>query len=195
MKTRLIPALGMNEAAQLYEKLLYRTLETASKLLNVNVILTHDSATENSNYCQNKAREFGFELRNQTAGDLGKRMYFALKEALAHSSQVVVIGSDCPEYSTNYLQRAFNALDSHDVVIGPASDGGYVLLGAKSAEREIFQDIPWSSNKVYDATCRQLKLTRCSWVELETLNDIDEQADLVHVQHLLHKESILREMA
>jgi len=186
VKTRLIPAIGENSATKLYEKLLYQTLNACSKLLSVNIILCCSRSDANNTRCQYYADYFTVVLRSQVGQDLGERMHYALNEALFESEQVILIGTDCPEYSAAYLEKAFTLLDNHDVVLGPAADGGYVLIGMKQPHQELFQEIPWSTAKVLPLTRQRLTSLGLSWAELETLNDIDEPSDLVHVQDLLN---------
>lgn len=184
VKTRLIPAIGESAAAELYEELLYRTLSIFGNLLNIKKYLYCDSMDSDSSCCRRYADRFGFLFETQQGNDIGERMYHALNDALEHNDQAVLIGTDCPGYSDAYLEKAFALLDNHDAVIGPASDGGYVLIGIKKTHVDLFNDIPWSTSKVLSATRERFKSLGWRWAELETLHDIDVPADLIHVQHL-----------
>jgi len=196
VKTRLIPAIGVNAATNLYEKLLYRTLTQCSKLQKINIIICCEAVSLGKDVCRDSADYFGFSLRPQMGEGLGERMHNALREALLESQQVVLIGTDCPEYSETYLKKAFSLLNNHDVVLGPAADGGYVLIGMKQPHQELFQEIPWSTDKVLPLTRQRLESLGLRCAELETLNDIDEPSDLLHVQDLLNKmETENRELA
>ncbi len=124
------------------------------------------------------------EIKNQSGEDLGERMYLAIKEGLQYCQSVVLVGSDCPAISRAYLRSALLALNSVDVVLGPAVDGGYVLIAMKQAERRIFETVDWSTAKVLDQTRKHLKNLDLKWFELPTLMDIDRPSDLAHLDAL-----------
>jgi rSAM/selenodomain-associated transferase 1 len=115
----------------------------------------------------------------QRGEDLGERMYNALVAGLERFERVVLVGSDCPGIDTAYLELALGGLDQADLVLGPATDGGYVLIGAKKVSRELFEGIPWGSSSVLAETVRRLGRMNWAWSTLPPLADIDRPEDLV----------------
>jgi hypothetical protein len=115
----------------------------------------------------------------QRGDDLGERMHAALKDAraLGHPGAVLT-GSDIPELSADHIERAFTALDSADVVLGPAADGGYYLVGMKEPRREIFRGIEWSGGTVYRDTCQKIVRAGLLYTAIDTLCDIDGIEDI-----------------
>ncbi|MFZ9504752.1 MAG: TIGR04282 family arsenosugar biosynthesis glycosyltransferase, partial [Cyclobacteriaceae bacterium] len=92
--------------------------------------------------------------------------------------RILIIGTDCPDLKTNMLEDAFNQLDTYDAVIGPAMDGGYYLLGLKRFISEVFQDMVWGSDQVFQQTMIRLKHLGQSVGLLEPLRDIDRPEDI-----------------
>jgi rSAM/selenodomain-associated transferase 1 len=179
-KTRLIPTLGPDGAAQLYERLLRHALTEARQIdverreLWLDRIVGHSPVSTFAN-------GIGFRLRAQEGVDLGERMHHALNTALSVADQTILIGSDCPGLDKRYLSAAFAALDRHDGVIGPATDGGYVLIGIKAPAPALFHGIDWGTSTVLAETRKQFTAAGLTWQELTPLPDVDEPADLVHV--------------
>jgi len=91
---------------------------------------------------------------------------------------VLLVGSDCPELDAGYLASALAALDHAQVVLGPARDGGYVLIGARAVDRLWFAGVPWGSDQVFAATLDRLERTATPWRALPPLGDIDRPEDL-----------------
>ncbi|MCB1688786.1 MAG: TIGR04282 family arsenosugar biosynthesis glycosyltransferase, partial [Halioglobus sp.] len=114
----------------------------------------------------------------QRGADLGERMYNALRCGLARYDSVILVGSDCPGIDASYLCQAVSALRAAPVVLGPAHDGGYVLIGARAIQRAMFEDIPWGSGQVFDRTTAALAREGVCWEELPQLADIDRPEDL-----------------
>lgn len=185
VKTRLIPALGPQGAARLYRTLLGVALEAAAAVPGVHRELWCCGAAPGGGVCAELAGRYDLRLRHQPAGDLGQRMEAALTESLTHGHCAVLIGSDCPEYAPAYLAAAFTALESTDAVLGPAADGGYVLIGVRRLAPELFIDIPWSTGLVLARTRAALRGLGWSWAELPTLRDLDEPKDLLDFPGLL----------
>lgn len=119
-------------------------------------------------------------LQEQPSGNLGDKMSFAVKETINESIKgVILLGTDCPFIDSNYLQAAIQQLEGgHDVVIGPAHDGGYVLLGMKQHYAELFTHITWGGVSVFDATIEKIKQKNLRCHVLPALNDIDHVSDL-----------------
>lgn len=109
----------------------------------------------------------------QQGEDLGQRLQFAFSKALKSSDKVIVIGTDCPRLTPEHILSAEKALDYIDIVIGPAMDGGYYLLGMKNSYKELFKDIDWSSDRVLHQTLQKIGKLKLSCKLLEELSDID----------------------
>ncbi len=176
-KTRLIPALGAEGAALLAKEMLWHTLTEALAADIGHVILACTPAITSPEWQAIKLPG-GIETVSQPEGDLGHRLHEVSASVLQRYGQVLVVGTDCPALDAKRFQEAATALDSHDVVMHPAKDGGYVLLGFSDPQPVLFKSIPWSSALVAERT-----LTRCEELDLsvrvlETLRDIDEPTDL-----------------
>ncbi len=105
-------------------------------------------------------------------------MFGAFQYVLNSQSKAIIIGSDCPDISSQIIEEAFIRLDKHDCVIGPSEDGGYYLLGMKKLHSALFEDIEWSSSKVMEQTIRKIESLQLSYTQLPKLNDIDTIDDL-----------------
>jgi rSAM/selenodomain-associated transferase 1 len=117
-------------------------------------------------------------LTRQVGQDLGERMYNALAEGLERFSKVILVGSDSPQIDRDYLLGAIAALDDSEVVLGPAQDGGYVLIGVRKLDKQWFEGVEWGSATVYAKTLEGFALTSAQWQHLEVLRDIDRPEDL-----------------
>ena len=122
----------------------------------------------------------------QAGADLGERMWHAFETALPRARPVVLVGSDCPFFSARYLLQAFHLLLAPDVdaVLGPAEDGGYVLLGLKRNHPQLFAGIDWGTARVLEQTRDRLRQLGWRWRELPALPDIDGPTDLELVRDL-----------
>ena len=119
----------------------------------------------------------------QCDGDLGCRMAAASGEAFADGAErVVIIGSDCPDLATETLARAFALLDDADVVLGPATDGGYYLVGLAAPRDELFDGIPWSTPDTLRVTLEVARARGLRVALLEEKRDIDTADDWRHWQ-------------
>lgn len=176
VKTRLAARLGADLALAIHRYLLRECLKRGSALAGVTRELCLD-APDPTGECAALAREHGFELTLQSAGDLGNRMASALARALSAHRAVVLIGSDCPLLDEAQLQQAFVELESHDAVFAPVADGGYALVGLRRPLPGIFEDVAWSTGVVMALTRQRLSTMGASWAELSPLWDIDEAAD------------------
>ena len=187
VKTRLQPTVSQEDAATLQTFFIQHTLKLASALKEVDVELR--CAPDGSQpFFQQCARQFDITIKQQRGNDLGERMANALQEALVNYPQVIVIGTDCPDLTQNYLSEAFSQLKQGALaVIGPASDGGYVLLGLRQFSPLLFSDINWGSNQVLFETRQKLQQLGWKWDELNTLRDIDTPADLLDFPEIIHK--------
>jgi rSAM/selenodomain-associated transferase 1 len=173
-KTRLIPALGAEGAARLHERLVDRTLETAcaARIGPVELCCAPSRAHP---YFASRATRFGVSLTEQGSGDLGERMH----RALAAGLPALLIGSDCPAMTPEYLREAAAALaGDYDAALGPADDGGYVLLAAGRIRSEAFARIRWGGPDVMEEQRARLRVIGLRWTELPPLWDVDRPADL-----------------
>ena len=176
---RLIPALGEAVAAELYLELLRNTVATAvaSACGTVQLHCTPDTGhTE----LQSLAREFNVTLLAQKGGDLGERMANALHAALADHRAAVLLGCDIPELAGTDIDTACRRLNAdHDVVIGPAEDGGYYLLGLSRPCPELFRDQAWGRGGVLAETRRRIDELGLHCFELPLRWDVDRPQDVI----------------
>ncbi len=175
VKTRLIPALGAEGAMNLHCKLIERQLSFLNKKSVCNFELWVDGDPRHPVF----EHSFDSGRFTQKGQNLGEKMQNAAQQALDRFSMVVIIGSDCPWLDTDYLNNAFTILSAeNEVVIGPADDGGYVLIGMSKCNPEIFSGINWGSDQVFTETIRRLNYQNIPWGELSSLPDIDRPEDL-----------------
>ena len=182
VKTRLAAKLGPVGAAKLYQRLLCRTLHIAcgSSLCPVQLWCAPDTR---HGFFQRCRRVYGIGLYCQQGADLGQRMHHALNTVLRQAPYAVLIGGDCPSLGEAELQAALMALAAgHDAVLGPAADGGYVLIGLRRSDVTLFRRIAWGSSAVLTATRRRLRRSGLDWVELPPGWDVDRPADLRRLQ-------------
>ena len=180
-KTRLIPALGAHGAADLHAELPRATLTRAVRSDLASVELWASAAPEHE-FFQCLRADFGCPLLTQCGDDLGTRMAQALDTTLASTEFAVLIGTDCPLLDENYLAQAFAALaNGADAVLGPAEDGGYVLIGLKRFDPAVFADIPWGGAEVLARTRARLAGLGWSVRELAMLWDVDRAEDLARM--------------
>lgn len=175
VKTRLIPALGAQGACDLQQLLLERALCLPAGEFHERFLWLDDQPAVG---LQSLAEVQGWTLVEQPAGDLGERMRRIATLGLAESDAVVLIGNDCPALDGAYLQAACLALQEQSVVIGPAEDGGYVLLGLRSIDVALFNDMPWGTEQVLSTTLQRLQQLDWRPVLLPELWDVDRPEDL-----------------
>ncbi len=179
-KTRLIPAIGRENATLVYRQLVDRTLSQVRQLVSERgcqstVCYTGGSA------CEVRAA-FGDDLTycEQAGHSLGDRLHFATKSAFdAGAKRVVVIGTDCPSLTSSDLRSAFEHLGAHDVVIGPAQDGGYYLIGLNAECASLFAGIDWSTSRVLEQTLHKARELNRPVHQLRMLPDVDYAEDLL----------------
>ncbi|MFT6747867.1 MAG: rSAM/selenodomain-associated transferase 1 [Glaciecola sp.] len=172
VKTRLAATVGNEKALEVYKELLSYTCNISCKVNAEKTVFYSDIIEESDLW--DKA---GFNQAIQLGENLGQRMFTALKNTLK-DNKVVIIGTDCKELTSDIVDQAFKALDFVDVVIGPALDGGYYLIGMKSLEENLFTDIPWSTSGVLEQTVSKMNKNQLSFLLLKTLSDIDTEEDL-----------------
>ena len=115
-----------------------------------------------------------FQKFLQTGQDFGERMHNAFSEALKRYKRVQIIGSDCYEITSEIINDGFQMLETHDIVIGPAEDGGYYLLGMKKLVKDFFINKPWSTASIFNDTITDITRLKLSYGTLPCISDIDE---------------------
>lgn len=174
VKTRLAKAIGDTKALAIYEMLLQQTKVCTQDLACHKVVfysdeIHEDDLWENTSY--EKQLQFGF--------DLGTKMKNAFEWAFENRyKKVVLIGSDMYDLKPHHIEEAFEKLATHDVVLGPAQDGGYYLLGLTQIVPKIFQNKSWGTSTVREETLQDLEKVTVHL--LEELNDVDVVEDIQH---------------
>ena len=179
VKTRLTPTLSESSAASLHSYMLEQTVKLAqqSELAPIDLYCSPDTQHTFFNYLQ---QEYKINLKPQMGMDLGERMFNALNDSLNINLSSILIGTDCPVMQTHYLQQAFEQLETNknDIVIGPVEDGGYALIGGRRINKQLFEDIDWSSERVFTQTIEKINKLNWKYHKLDTLWDLDTPADL-----------------
>lgn len=176
VKTRLAVGIGDEAALAAYTLLAERVIGAVrqSAMYSVTVAYTPQSGVE-------AMREWlgaAVELAPQTSGDLGARMASAIRNAIRSGAErVVVIGTDCPDITAAVIEDAFERLATADVVLGPASDGGYWLVGMSRTHPGLFENVPWSSPDTLCTTLEHAKMLGLSVALLGERSDIDTADD------------------
>jgi len=182
VKTRLIPGLGEAKAAETYVSLLLHSLEVARRS-SINNLELWCSPTIACQLLEQYAGDFMLTLKTQSGMDLGERMFRAIEQTLQHCNKVLLIGSDCPQLSEFDLELASKKLtEGHDVILGPPYDGGYYLIGLTKAHPQLFDDIQWGTDKVFQETRGRVKQLGLKLFELDKKHDIDRLEDLQYMK-------------
>jgi len=172
VKSRLAQGVGQENALEIYKTLLKHTHDVVSKI-NCTKRVGYSVKVRLSDLWESES----FEKFKQEGDDLGDRMGSAFAKAFSENFQkVLIVGSDLYDLQQTHIEKAFEALDTHDAVIGPAKDGGYYLLGMKIMIPAVFKDKTWGAETVFEATMADL--ASANVYQLETLNDIDYAEDL-----------------
>ena len=131
-----------------------------------------------------------FTLIEQTGSDLGEKMFNAFQFAFSNDSDaIVMIGTDSPTFPVEFIERAFVYLDKTDVVLGEAEDGGFYLIGLRTLNKKIFENVVWSSANTFEQTRKNIEKIGLSLSLLPTWFDVDVPADLAKLQNSLIKHS------
>ena len=172
VKTRLEPELGVMGAHQLYQQMLMRLINefsVASWPLEFWV-----SSDRNHTFFHSYRRP----KFQQISGNLGASMRAALKSGLTRHESVILLGADLPLIDLSYVAIAVNQLKEHDVVFGPAEDGGYGLVGVRTSLPAMFADIDWGSDRVLSQSCDRLNCEGANFHLLPLIWDVDRPEDL-----------------
>ena len=196
VKTRLIPALGSEGAAELYRGMLadaVRALEGAAAEQRVLYLHEPDRDGGGAPCAQPFAwRDIaGVQVREQRGAGLGERLSAAFAELLntqqaagpdpAVGTRAVVFGADCPALDSATLDRALADLDRHDLVLGPAADGGYVLIGLGRPSPSLFEGVPWGTDRVLESTLERAREAGLTTHMMPALADVDTAGDVVEL--------------
>jgi uncharacterized protein len=177
VKTRIANTIGNEIAVNLYKLLSEYIFQELLKTEDVFQYLFYDNYADRDKIKNWAGGEFSFEL--QEGNDLGDKMYNAFKKVIDRgSTKTIIVGTDVPDISSDIIQKAFLALNNSDVVIGPARDGGYYLLGIKKLYRSFFTGIEWSKDTVLKKTLEKINSLDLSYSMLPELIDIDTEEDL-----------------
>lgn len=180
-KTRLIPTLGATGAASLQARLIERAARTACSAHTGPVTIWATPEGSDPVFARLRS-DLGIELAHQGEGDLGARMLAAIAAA---NAPTLVIGTDCPALTHDHVCKAADMLRARaDVVIFPAEDGGYVLIGMREPQPALFEGMVWSAPGVMAETRRRLQHRSLAWEEPVTLWDIDTADDLQRLRAL-----------
>lgn len=173
-KTRLAKDSSKEYALEIYIKLLEHTRQVCEQAEAIRYVFYADYINENDNWDMDN-----FEKKLQIEGGLGEKMRNAFSTVFNDDcDKAVIIGSDCPEITSEVIEGAFSALNDHDFVIGPSTDGGYYLLGMKKLFKPIFENKIWSTETVLADTKKDIAEAGFTLKLLEPLTDVDHLEDV-----------------
>lgn len=177
VKTRLAATLGDEKAARLYAALVRHAVATAAEV-ELSPVRLYVEGSDHPLFAELK-KQFDISISEQAGEDLGARMERALRGALSEADYAVLIGCDWPAVDTEYLDRALaQLLEGAEVVLGPAEDGGYVLIGLRNPQPRLFAEIPWGEAEVLAVTRARCEALGIVPQELPGRYDIDTEVDL-----------------
>ncbi len=178
VKTRLADGLGFDRAADLYAAMVEHTVAMAveGRLAPVGLHVLPDGEND---FFRSLRHRFAVDVEPQIGTDLGERMGNALSAALVTADYALLIGTDCPMLDAGYLEEALARLHGGaEVVLGPVEDGGYVLIGMRTMDPNLFRDMNWGGNDVFEVTHRRCIEAGMNCEALRRLYDIDTASDL-----------------
>lgn len=192
VKTRLLEVLTPAQAAALHARLTARLIARLARAKLAPIQLCCYPKTEHP-FFRALARRYGMDLSLQQGADLGERMLKAFQNTLTSSPAALAIGCDCPSLTLNDFHTALKALaDGFDAVLGPAEDGGYVLLGLRRPQPELFSDMPWGGATVLAETRRRIRTLGLKALELPLQWDLDRPQDLQRWNRTCQRSTIWR---
>jgi len=184
VKTRLAHSIGDEKALQVHMDLMNEVLSKliSAKLegIGADIELWLNEIPEKENEMAaiiKKTSEAIIPCKVQKGNNLGDKMADAIISSLKSYSKVIIVGSDCPNISAKTLVKASKALNNSDIVLGPAEDGGYVLIGASKFKAEIFNDVAWGKGEVFDKTIKNIQTLNFTYSALEKSWDVDDLTD------------------
>ncbi len=197
VKTRLGAQIGHTLAADLYRIFIEQTIALAAACSADRIFIAYEPKEHASEF--QKILPVGVATFPQDGIDLGKRLLNAFQWTFSQgASRVVIIGSDSPTLPPQFIGSAFDSLQYSDIVIGPAVDGGYYLIGSKTAHPQLFENIEWSSTSVLEKTLERASELRLTYSLLSKWYDVDEIESLRravkddptgHIKNFLFKHS------
>lgn len=176
VKTRLAEETDNRFACSFYKLCAENTFSEISSLANFDKYIFYTDEKYRAQIAEWTKNKFSYAL--QEGSDLGERMYNAFEHVLKHYNKAIIIGTDIPDLFKEIIESAGEMLEQNDFVIGPSKDGGYYLLGIKKNYKELFENIEWSSDSVFDSTIRKAKTLNLKIGRLQSLQDIDNLSDL-----------------
>jgi uncharacterized protein len=178
-KTRLIPALGAEGAAALHRQMAEQTLTEVRYLQNLRAVAVEIRFSGGDRAQMQAWLGEDLDYSPQHVGNLGDRLSQAFQDAFDRGAKsVITIGTDCPDLDASLMAIAFEKLQTHDLVLGAAADGGYYLIGLRQFVPDLFVGIAWSTAIVLQQTVAIGEKLGYSIAYLPTLNDIDRPEDL-----------------
>lgn len=177
VNTRLVPYITAEQAASLHEELTHDRLRmcTTADLCDVELWCSPDTRHPFFFDCRQR---YGVQLQTQNGNDLGERMSAALQTMLGRYKKIIIIGTDAPALDIDTIDAVVNQLEHSDIVLVPAEDGGYVLLGASKHHQDLLVDVPWGTENVLASTVRNIERLGLSYSLLGECWDVDRPEDL-----------------
>jgi len=177
VNTRLVPYITAEQAASLHEELTHDRLRmcTTADLCDVELWCSPDTRHPFFFDCRQR---YGVQLQTQNGNDLGERMSAALQMMLGRYKKIIIIGTDAPALDIDTIDAVVNQLEHSDIVLVPAEDGGYVLLGASKHHQDLLVDVPWGTEGVLASTVRNIERLGLSYSLLGECWDVDRPEDL-----------------
>ncbi len=178
VKSRIASELGAERAAEVYSRIAKAVIEKVSTSDTHRTIIFYDPPErENEIKLWLGINKHSFE--RQSGSTIGEKMSNSFRAVFSRGAEkAVLIGTDIPEITAGTVNAAFGLLDETDVVLGPAEDGGYYLMGLRNSEPLLFRDIEWSTNLVLSQTIDRIKERKLSYNLLQTLKDVDTAGDI-----------------
>ena len=175
VKTRLARDLGAGQALEAYRVLVERELDAFSQVeFPIELWVSGDPGNAQ---VRDWSMRYALTVRSQPSGDLGRKMHEAISSCCAAGRAGIVIGSDLPAVDASYVELAASLLQERDLVLGPAEDGGYALIGLNTPVATLFSDIDWGTDRVYRQTRSKAERLGLSVGELPMTWDVDTITD------------------
>jgi uncharacterized protein len=183
VKTRLAASVGHQEALEIYRGLVAYTYRQAFEIRDADIWVFFSESFEEM---EGNFQEHITATMVQEGSDLGERMEYAFTSIFGFGyTKAVLIGTDCPEITSGIIENALKSLEKNEVVIGPAVDGGYYLIGMAKVLPQLFSQIPWSTENVFPITLQRINQDNISHFTLPVLSDIDTEEDWINLKNLI----------